>query len=304
MSSIDQQSIPPKYKNKKMDTSSILILFWHGLGDVIMATPAFREFIKQHPKCRLGIAVKKLVLESGILDRCPYFDSIHEISSAWDNKTYRQGIKKCIRQGIDIQKNHGYERLIAIKQRPAWRYGIHKIHRTANELGVTSLRNTQTEVYISDQDRYQADCWLKEHGYQENRYIFLHRKTGYPIKDMPVKVAQNVITQLMPLPVIEVDKTYSIQNRSINFSFALLERARYIVVVDSVFMHAADALGKDITMAYFAIRPGIIEEVRPLNVKCHCLESYACSYHLLQRIYWLFQRYIYLTIFDHLVKNT
>ncbi|MBN2373081.1 hypothetical protein JXL19_04775 [bacterium] len=281
-----------------MDAASILLLFWHGLGDVIMATPAFREFVKQHPKCRLGIAVKKLVIESGILARCPYFDSIHEISSAWENKNYRHGIKKCIGQGINIQKNHGYERLIVLKQRPAWRYGIHKIYRTANELGVKPFTNTQTEVYISDQEWYEAECWLKEHGYQENGYIFLHRKTGFPLKDMPVRVAQNVIDQLMPLPVIEVNETYSTKNRPINFSFALMEKARYIVVVDSVFMHAADALGKDITMAYFAIRPGIVDEVRPLNVKCRCVESYTCSYRFLQRIYWLCQKYIYLKVFD------
>jgi len=279
--------------------SSILLLFWHGLGDVIMATPAFHELVTRYPDCRFGIAVKKLVFDSEILSNCPYFDKIYEIPSVWESKNYQQGLKNCLLKGKKIQKENGYEQLICIEQRPGWRYGIHKIHRTANELGLGPLKTTQTEVYISHHDYCEASQWLKENDFQENHYIFLHRKTGYPLKDMPGEAAEKIIRQLPALPVIEVGKTYSINNRSISFSFALVEKARYIIVVDSVFMHAADALGKDITMAYFAIRPGIVDEVRPLNVKCRCMESYSCTYPFLRKLYWYGQKAIYRSFFKN-----
>ncbi len=286
-----------------MNSVSILLLFWHGLGDVIMATPAFREFSKKNPGCRLGIAVKKLVYDSGILDHCPYFDKIYTIPNVWESSSYRMGLKICLKEGERIQKLNGYKKLICIKQRPLWRYGIHKIYRTANELGIGAIKNTKTEVYIADKDRYQASKWLKDHGYEENNYIFLHRHTAYPVKDMPESEAALFLAQLPPIPVVEVGKTYSIQNRSINFSFALLEKARYIVVVDSVFLHAADALGKDISMAYFSIRPGIIDEVRPLNVRYKCKESYSGSLTILRKINYVCQKIIYKTFFKNLTER-
>ena len=278
--------------------SSVLILFWHGLGDVIMATPAFREFSKINPGCCIGIAVKRLVYDSGILDKCPYFRKIHIISDVWEGGSYRKGLKRCIREGKEIQRAYGYERVIRISQRPVWRYGIHKIHRTANELGIGPITDTKTEVYVSNEDRYDASCWLKEHWYQGKDYIFLHRKTELPRKDMPENVAEEFLKELPALPVIEVGKTYSIKRRPINFSFAILEKARYIITVDSVFLHAADALGKDITKAYFTIRPGVVEEVKPLNVACNCIESYHGDLDFVRRIYWWTQKSIYKTFFD------
>ncbi|MEW6378431.1 MAG: hypothetical protein AB1611_02355 [bacterium] len=263
-----------------------------------MATPAFREFSKANPDCTIGIAVKRLVYDSRILDRCPYFHKIHIISDVWKGRSYRRGLKRCVQEGKEIQKAHGYEKVICINQKPAWRYGIHKIHRTAHELGVWPLTDTRTEIYLSNEDRSEASSWLDEHGYQENNYIFLHRQTAFPPKDLPEKVAQEFLKELPPLPVIEVGKTYSIQERPINFSFAILEKARYIIVVDSVFLHAANALGKDITKAYFAIRPGIVEEVGPLQSNCECRESYSGYLDFLRRIYWWGQKGIYKTFFE------
>ena len=40
---------------------SVLIVFWHGIGDCIVATPAFREFHRKNPKVKINIAVNKRV---------------------------------------------------------------------------------------------------------------------------------------------------------------------------------------------------------------------------------------------------
>ncbi|MEW6378430.1 MAG: hypothetical protein AB1611_02350 [bacterium] len=285
----------------KVKPSSILIIFWHGLGDFILATPALREFYRHNPGCRLGIAVRQMVHDSGILDRCPYFDMVHVIPEVEDREHYRKKLEKYLQAGNMIRREHGYEKLVCIKHRPAWRYGIHKIQRTANELGVGPITDTRTELYLSDQDRSQARSWLQEHGYEENNYIFLHRQTANPVKDMPEDVAARVLLQLPPLPVIEVGKTYSIHDRHINFSFALLEKARLIVVADSVFLHAANALGKDIAIAYFSLMPGIIDEVRPLDVKCRSIESYSGSFILLRKINWICQRILFEAFFKPLM---
>lgn len=277
----------------KKDRPSILILFWHGLGDVIMATPAFRAFSLQHPDSFIGITVKGMIYNSGILNRCPYFHRMHIIPDVWKERSFRRAFKRCIKEGERIQREFKYDKLICVNHQQKWRYGIHKIYRTANELGVGLITDTQTELYLSDEDRADASNWLKQHGYEENNFIFLHRKTDYPPKDMPDEVAQAFLKMLPPLPVIEVGKSYPLEGRPVNFSFAILEKAGYTLLVDSVFLHAADALGKDVTAAYFAIRPGIVEEVKPLNIQCNCVESYTRRLDPVRKLWFLIQKGIY-----------
>ena len=47
-----------------------LLLFWHGIGDLITLTPALRELHKHG--YRTEVLVKKTVSDSGVFDACPY----------------------------------------------------------------------------------------------------------------------------------------------------------------------------------------------------------------------------------------
>lgn len=258
-----------------MNTSSshILFCFWHGLGDLILATPSFRAFKQANPHTKMSIAVKKEVIQSRFLEHCPYFDTIIQIPNPWSYPEFETGIKEIADQLNAIKEAHKIDTIKWMYQAPYYTYGIHKIGRTAKEMGVI-IASTQTEVFLDPKNEQEARAFLEEQGYASQPYIFVHRTTAFPQKDLPDHVVQTFIKEKQwHWPVIEVGKTYSIQDKPINFTFEILKRAEKVIVADSVFMHAADALGKPIDLAYFSIRPGIIPEVKPLNVPCYCMES-------------------------------
>lgn len=250
-----------------MKTTRILFGFWHGIGDLILATPSFRQYQAIHPDTKMSIAVSKSLLSSGLLDFCPYFEHKLEIPSVWES-----GIES-IEEAIEPYKTtYGFDAIKLIHQSPYYRYGIHKIERTAREMGVYPLKNTETEIFLDLKHEQEALQWLKENNLIQNKYIFLNRKSAFFEKELPKEMAMNFIQKKFPeLPVVEPCVSFPLQH--INFTFAILKHAAKVVVVDSAMMHAADALKKPIDFAYFAIRPGIVDEVKPRNVTCNCVES-------------------------------
>lgn len=250
-----------------MKPDRILFGFWHGIGDLILATPSFRRYQELHPNTKMSIAVDKTILQSGLLDYCPYFESKLEISNMWLSSV------DAVQKEMDTyKKKYGFDQCQIIFQAPYYQYGIHKIERTARELGVYPLYDIQTEVFLDSAHEVAAIDWLEKQNLNQEPFVFLSRKSRFSEKDLPKDIADQFIQKKYPgLPVVEPGISFPMQH--INFTFEILRRAARIVVVDSAMLHAADALKKPIDFAYFAMRPGIIDEVRPRNVSCHCVES-------------------------------
>jgi len=58
-----------------------LILYWHGLGDIIMLTPHLRYLYNKGYKTDL--MCRRQTMESHLLDSCSYIDKLIEVESPW-----------------------------------------------------------------------------------------------------------------------------------------------------------------------------------------------------------------------------
>lgn len=267
---IDFQLMSKKPNPDFSTLNSLLIGFPHGIGDLIIATPVIKAFRVKYPQIDLSIALKKTVIESGFLTNCPYFKDVVEIPSIWGHESLNKGIE-IVENELEALKNSlGIDAFHLVLQDPPT-LGIHKMDRTARELGVYPLASVETELFMSSKDETDAINWLAENKMTPNQYIFVHSDTAYPEKNMPQYLVDEFINKNAPfLPVVSNPQSL---NKSINFSFALLKHAKHVVLADSVFLHAADALKKPIDLAYFAIFPCIIPLVKPRNTSGHYIES-------------------------------
>lgn len=269
-----------------MKKESVLIVFWHGIGDCILATPALRYFYEKKKPEKLFIAVNERVAKSGFFDHCEYIDGVLTMENPWEFGSYRAGLSAIKKQAASLAREHGLSSVRIISQRKF--YGVHKLSRTYAELGFLCNHSTKTEVFITDKDDRAAAAWLKKK--QVRKFVFLHTSSGVASKDLPPDIALRFIKKKYPgYQVISPGVDYSIKKKTIGFSFAILKRASAVVVVDSVFMHAADALRKPIALAYFNFFRGISRQVRPLNVPVHVVKGPMES-DLKNRLLWLLEQ--------------
>ena len=56
-----------------------LILYWHGLGDVIQLTPVLRDIYNQG--YLIDLMCRKEVTSSHLLDGCPYIDKLIDVEN-------------------------------------------------------------------------------------------------------------------------------------------------------------------------------------------------------------------------------
>lgn len=237
-----------------------LILFWHGLGDNILATPAIKSF-KEVTGDFVGWAMLRRFRKSRLMDFCPYIDRLHWVSDAWnDHGDYANG-KRAVRQEAEsICKDSGYHRLIVVDHQSSNR---HKILRTADELGVSL-----DEKRINTQVWFPSDL-AKKRVSELNlpaRFAFFHGKTGVPEKDLPLAEVKTWISRKgIELPLISPDFSWDITSEPIFVSFEVMRSAAIICVADSVMYHAAHAMQLNVDFAYFQKGKAVWNVVRPLH---------------------------------------
>jgi ADP-heptose:LPS heptosyltransferase len=72
----------------------VLFVFWHGLGDNILATPAIKKY-KLMTGNYIGWAMLRRFKKAKLFEENPYIDQLHWISDAWnDFKNYKNGLNR------------------------------------------------------------------------------------------------------------------------------------------------------------------------------------------------------------------
>ncbi len=226
----------------------VLFLFWHGLGDNILATPAIKAYKKANPDHYIGWAMLRRFKSAQLWN--PYIDEYHWVDDAWnDYKTYKEGSKKVIEQAEIIADSswggHGYDKLIVIDHKSS---GKHKIYRNADEMGIT-VTDLKTEFYF--QFPRAMPMW---------DYDFFHGKSGVQTKDMMLFDVQRIYGTIKN-PLLNADV-----NKPLWYWAEFLAQAKNIYVVDSVYFHIACALGRKPDVAYFAKGKPIFDVVKPLHM--------------------------------------
>jgi len=252
-----------------MEPRKILVVFPHGLGDAVMATPAFRSLRKQYPKASIDIAIQPITRNSRLLDRCPYFDNIHTISNPWHSRRYDQGMHIARMEVDKLVDFYGHQEVKWVYHRQDIQKRIHKAFLTAKELSVDLHGDTDYEVFVSKKEEEDALSWLKCRGYALGDYAFVHCDSSDLRKNISLGDAGRMLPADYKNRIVTVGQSFDVSEHSIGFAITLLRHAGFTLLVDSVFVHCADALRKDIDIHITNAR--LLEINRPLHINARQL---------------------------------
>lgn len=233
-----------------------LIIYPHGLGDIILLTPALRALAGHG----YHVAVLKRFAGTEILDHCPHIDRVHYVlPDPWNDDG-----------GINATKAAGCKLACQLRLKPTWvwhRPGKHKIHENFRQLGTTHP-DLSTEVYIPPLDLAATRENMWPHA---DNYGFLHCDTGMPglstaakAKNFPAEIGREWLLQAGCSCVVQVGVELTMQ-RPMSQQFMIMARAAKICVADSVFYHAAHAMKQRVDFAYFGRGKAVWDRVRPLH---------------------------------------
>lgn len=211
-----------------------LLLYAHGIGDVIIATPVFRELYRQ------GYIVDLITLDrvrkSRLLDHCPYVDGIYEVVNPHSSSViYRQQRAQNLLVLQQLKADYDWSAFCLHETA-----GKDKLDVTIKECGV-SVTDTHLEVFIAPEIEKAALDYIKEHF--PDGYIFRHTDCAchtYHDWDSAEWIREN----LPALPVMDTGYKgeHKFLHGDINFSFVLAREAQHRVLSSSVFVHACEAM--------------------------------------------------------------
>ncbi len=235
-----------------------LIVYPHGLGDCILATPAIRQYKKKTGDF-IGFATLERFRSAELFKNNPYVDEVIYTKDAWnDFDNFETGVRAVIDDCKRFVKENRYDKLKIINHSPAGNKILDCFEGLGcfGNLSVSLNDNFHTEVYLTDEDHEWAEKRIRG-----REFGFIHSKTGVDNKDLPRGYGHKWIKREFPdLSRFEVDMVHPITR-----GFALLKQASAVVVTDSVYYHAAGAMDVDVDLAYFARGINVYNRVRPLH---------------------------------------
>tara|TARA_R100000005_G_scaffold94767_1_gene73797 strand:+ start:755 stop:1492 length:738 start_codon:yes stop_codon:yes gene_type:complete len=232
-----------------------LIVYPHGIGDIILATPALRAF-----KEKVGFMMLNRLISSEILTHCPYVEKVYGCPDPHNDYegNVMQGIHDVQQRAVQLAREEGFERLAYLDHT----IPHNKIYLNLDKLGIPHKTESEefyrTEVFLSQEDRDFAKEFVGD-----RKFTFIHGSSpSLPPKDFPKDFLKSLRKDK---DVIEVGVDFLPTAFDINKQFAIMELASEIYVIDSAFYHAAHALGKDVDLAYFNRGKEVYDRVRPLH---------------------------------------
>lgn len=232
-----------------------LIVYPHGIGDIILATPALRAL-----KERVGFMMLNRLVSSEILTHCPYVEKVYgcpDPHNDYDGNVMH-GIQDVQQRAVHLAREEGFERLAYLDHTVP----RNKISLNLDILGIPHENESEefykTEVFLSQEDRDFAKEFVGD-----REFTFIHGSSpSVPPKDFPQDFLEKLRREE---EVIEVGVDFQPTDFDINKQFAILELADKVKVIDSAFYHAAHALGKDVDLAYFNRGKEVYDRVKPLH---------------------------------------
>jgi ADP-heptose:LPS heptosyltransferase len=112
----------------------VLFVYWHGLGDNVLATPAIKKY-KTTTGHHVGWMMQGRFKSAELFKHNPYVDQLHWCSDAWNMPGgIGMGSRHVMMQAEAVALKHNYDKVIPITHANK---RLHKIHRTAQEMGVS-----------------------------------------------------------------------------------------------------------------------------------------------------------------------
>ncbi|GAI47689.1 unnamed protein product, partial [marine sediment metagenome] len=144
-----------------------LILYHHGLGDIIQLTPHLRHLYKKG--YITDLMCREQVKTSRLLDDCPYVDKLIEIINPWQSKSgFGRQKKLNVNKLNSLKKNYGWTAISSHNKMSTYRS---KIDCNSTELKL-GIGNKSLEVFISDSVERKALGYINSH--YPDGYIHVH----------------------------------------------------------------------------------------------------------------------------------
>jgi len=216
-----------------------IILYWHGLGDVIMLTPHLRYLYEHgyltHLMCR------EEVITSHLLDECPYISDMEPVENPWQAENFSKQAEENVNRLISVCGRYDWVGEAAHLSHASYE---HKMETTSRELGL-DVDNYDTEVFIPEEVMAEVNEFVADR--YPDGFIFKH--TDIEFHQEHCWHSKGWIRDNLPdLPIVDTGLGGNFYRHwdDINYSFCLVKAAQHLVLSSSVFVHAADALGKTI----------------------------------------------------------
>jgi len=221
-----------------------LILYWHGLGDIILLTPHLRYLYNE------GYIVDLMCMpqtrKSHLLDDCPYVNKLIDVPNVWKSPLGFDGqVRKNVEYFEHLRKHYDWSG----KSCHIGIGGTNKIDFTSMELGL-DIPDRKLEVFIpNDVEEYVLDYINTKY---KNGYIFIHTYI-YEHQYHDWDASDWIKTNLPNLPIIDTGYKgeYYLWHENINATFVLLREARHRVLSSSVMVHACDAMNAPIDIVNY-----------------------------------------------------
>lgn len=251
-------------------TKKVLFVFWHGIGDNILATPAIKKY-KSTTNNYVGWMMMDKLRPAELFKSYPYIDKVHWCSDAWhcvEPENVRAGSVVVRQEAEAVAEEENYDEVVVVTHWDKTHY--HKIHRTAAEMGTVvddSEIHTEFDYSPDDIQHYYDQLNLPD------EFVFFNGMTGSASgdKDWPLEWIQDYMARnKIDLPIVSPDFSWSTNEIPIRFAADVMKKAKYRFLVDSGLYHIAHAMELPIDLAYFKRGKPVWDQVKPLH---HSVEN-------------------------------
>lgn len=257
----------------------ILVVFLHGLGDNIMATPALRGLKKKFPKSHITLMCLKTLPAKDIWEANPYVDEVVESKFPFNPRWWHpiayffSDHWKLLKEIRKLDREKRFDKVYIVKLFLDRRFKSHKIIRIAKELNVI-LDDYKTDFFVSKEDINEAEKILRKYKLKSGRYVCLHRTASdYDRKSWSMKDAQDVCNALKEkVLVFNSDKSFRLEenkesghlkgknvvnyiSKNLRVSAAILKKSKGLIGIDSIMSHIAGAFEVPAIVLYKGAKP-------------------------------------------------
>lgn len=241
-----------------MDDRFLLIGYPHGLGDIIMLTPVLRQLYQK--KVDVHLAVGARIIQSGILDHCPYVGQLHAVPDTWR----RVGCASRMFKEVSEAELRELGASMGRKARLLWPAPGHRVLRNLGDMGL-DVEDYRTELFVGLNDVRAAEELMEKLGLRPGAYGFVQSQSlPGPHKNLPPGWGALWLKKRGLRRVVEVGVDWDPRKVPVNAQFLVMQGAAGVVLIDSCFYHAAGAMGKPVDL--FFCRRRILDTVRNLRL--------------------------------------
>jgi len=213
------------------DRRSALVLFPHGIGDIIMATPSLR--VLYDSGYIVDMMVRSSVIESRILDDCPYTDKLIKVRADTTENGFNRYHMPKFRA---LASEYDWCGISQLRTTCAYRVKL-----IANDLNVLPS-HYHLEVWISPEHEAEAASFAREHAVGR-QFVYVHTCTEVHRRYWWNSL--DYVRETFPgMSIIDSGEGGNAHKRfkNINVNFALMRLAKHRVLSLSVMAAAADAM--------------------------------------------------------------